>query len=194
MSGGAGHHVLAQTGVGSGVAVDLGLDGSEPAIPGGPRLQADGGGVALRVDDQRFLTGEHQLHRAAGGLGQEGHVDLNGDVLFAAKGPAHLSGLHPHLLLRDSQAGCDLAAVGEGDLGTYVDSDLTFLVNLGHARLRLQEGVIQAGRPVLPLNDDIRFSEALLHIAFAHLDALEEVAAIVDQGSVRGQSLLRRSH
>ena len=99
MSGGAGHHVLAQAGVGPGVAVDLGLDSGELAVPGDPCPQADGGGVALGVDDQRFLAGEDQLHRAASGLGQERRVDLHRDVLFAAEGPAHLGGLHPHFVL-----------------------------------------------------------------------------------------------
>ena len=190
----AGHHMLAQAGVGPGIAVDLGLDCGERAIAGGSCLQTNGGGVALGVDDQRFLTGEDQLDRAAGGLGQERRVDLDGDVLLAAKSPTYLSGFHPHSLLRNGKAGRDLATVGEGDLGAHVDSDLALLVNRSHPRFGLQKGMVQAGRSILPLHDDVRLGEALFCVAFAHLDVLEEVAAIVDQRSIVGQSLLRRSH
>ena len=54
--------------------------------------------------------------------------------------------------------------------------------------------MIQARRLIFPFHDNVCFGEAPLRVALAHLDVLEEIAAIVDQGSVGSQSLLRGSH
>ena len=111
------------------------------------------------------------LHRAAGGLGQQRGVDLAHDVLFAAKAAADEGADDAHLVLGQAQGGRDLVPVGVGDLRTDVDGQLLVVVVKagGHAdaALGLHEQVVVGRGAVLALDDDVRLGKALFHVARA---------------------------
>ena len=84
---GAGDNGGAVGGVGAGVAQQGGLNGQDLAVLGSAGLVMHLHGVALGGDHGGLQTGADDLHGAAGVVGQQGRVALDGDVQLAASKP-----------------------------------------------------------------------------------------------------------
>ena len=65
------------------------------------------------------------------------------------------------------------------------------------ATFRLHEHVLIGWRAIFALDDDVRLGKALFHVPVAHLDVLQQVAALpffVDQWDIRLAGLFRAAH
>ena len=114
-------------------------------------------------------------------------MQLPGDVFLAAEAAAHHRAAHAHILVFQAQALGHLAAVAVGNLAAHVDGQLGVVVVVagghGHGALRLHKGVLGHGRAIGALDDHIGVGKALVDVAVAHLDVLEQIA----RGSIRVQ-------
>ena len=96
MGGGTGHHLITQRGIGTGIAVKLGFSSQQSTVLTRAKLDADGSGVALGVHQHAFAPGEEQFDWAASGLGQQGGMNLPGNILFAAKAASSALSAHTY--------------------------------------------------------------------------------------------------
>ena len=204
MGRGAGHHLLAQAGVGPAVAVKFRLHRDQRAVAQCARLDADNRAVTFGVENQALLPAVQNLHRTARHLRGQRRVDLSGNILLAAEAAPHQRADHAHLFVIQAQALRNLPPVAVRDLAAHIDRHLVAVV-FGRApllagrrahpavtrrhrqrALRLQKGVLGHRRAVRALDDDVGRGEPRLHVAVPHLDMLEQVPI----GTVRVQ--LRR--
>jgi len=154
--------------------------------------------VALGVEKQRLLARVEHLDRATGNLGEQGGVNLPGDVLFAAEAAADQRAAHANLVFGQAEGGGRLAAILVGNLRADVEGQLgvpgVVTGRYGNGALRLHEGVLDRRRAVLALDDHIGLGEALLDVTMTHLDMLEQVARLpflVDERRFRRVGRLR---
>src|SRR5690606_30398 len=201
VGGRTGHDLVAQRGICAAVAVKLGLDRDERAITLRARLDADLRGVPLGVEEQRLLPRVEHLDRTARGLGEQRDVRLPGEVFLTAKAAADERTTDAHRVVGHTEDLGYLVTVLIWDLRADVDGDLLVLLIVagGHAdgALRLKEGVLDRRRVVGPLDDHIGLFEALLDVAVAHLNVLEQVAGLpllVDDRSVLAAGIDRVVH
>ncbi len=183
--GGTRHDFLAQRGVGSGVAVQLGFDGGQAAVALCTELDLDLGGVALGVNQQAFVPVKEQLDRSAGNLCQQGGMRLPGEIFFAAESAAHQLPDDAHAFGRPAQDARHLVAVGIGDLRADVDLHAPIGERAGNAALWFQEGVIGDGGMEGVLEDQVCLGKTGRHVSLAHLDMLEQISAFMQLGSIR---------
>ncbi len=117
-------------------------------------------------------------------------MDLPHHVFLAAKTAAHQLPDDAHALLGPAHHACHLLAVLIGDLRADINFHAPVLQRHADTAFRLDKGVVGGGRVEGVLQDHIRLGKALLHVALADLDVLEQISLLVDLRD----SLLPRLH
>ena len=190
----AGDNGGAVGGVGAAVAEQGRLHRNKLAVLGGAGLVVHLEGVALGGDHGGLLAAADHLHRAAGVVGQQGQVALDGDVQLAAEAAAggDLNGYHP--VLGEAQHGGDFTAVKVGVLGGAVYGDNAVFIG-GDTGVRLDEHVGEHGGLIVVLDDDVALVPGLVHIAVLQVLLLVDVVdGAVNNGGVRRSGVLNAQH
>ena len=144
-------------GVGTAVDQDPHVDADDASVAGRAMLGPDLGGVPVDVAGERLLAVVDDLHRPVGVERQHRGVDLDREVLATAERAADAGEVHPHLLVREPEAGGDLVAVDVEPLRRDVDVDAALAVGNRDARLRPEERLILAAELVDALDRDVAF-------------------------------------
>ena len=190
----AGDNGGAVGGVGAAVAEQGRLHRNQLAVLGGAGLIVHLEGVALGGDHGGLLAAADHFHRAAGVVGQQGQVTLDGDVQLAAEAAAggDLNGYHP--VLGEAQHGGDFTAVKVGVLGGAVYGDNAVFIG-GDTGVRLDEHVGEHGGLIVVLDDDVALVPGLVHIAVLQVLLLVDVVdGAVNNGGVRRSGVLNAQH
>ena len=162
------------------VEPDLHLNGGDASVLRRPGLRADERRVALGGGDHALLARIHELHGPAGGAGEDGcaqaHVEAR--LALSAERPAggRLDETDRTLALKAQNPG-DVLPHQEGLLGRTPYLDSAARVRARARRLHLQIEVIDGGRRVFVLDDDVRLPETLLDVPFPYLRLVEHVPA-----------------
>ena len=154
---------------------------------------------------QTFLARIQHLDRTLCFLGEQGDVNLPGDVFFAAKPSAHQRCYDAYRFRFYAQRRGDLVTIAVRNLAADVNRGLVMrggfatcclwiersakilrVVTGGHAdrAFGFKKQVFSRGRSVGPVDDRIGCRESSFDIAFVHFDVFEQVAlgpAFVDQ-------------
>ena len=180
VAGRALEHLAPDRGVSTRVADEARHDGGEPALGVAAHGVVETDGVTLRVQANRLLAGEDQLHRPARDAREERRLGLDRHVLLAPEGPAARHELHADVLLRHAEEERDLPAVVEDTLALRVEPEAAVRQRLRERGLRLQEEVLdplcapraghdvgtrgQGGRGVAPADDRARQEVRVLRV------------------------------
>ena len=115
-------------GVRAAVDQDPHVDADDAPVARRAMLGPDLGGMPVDVAGERLLAVVDDLHRPVGVERQHRGVDLDREVLAAAERAADAREVHPHLLVREPEAGGDLVAVDVEPLRRDVDVDAALAV------------------------------------------------------------------
>ena len=177
MEGAARQDDRAQRAVGAAVHDDVDVLGDEAAVGGGPDPVRDDRRVALRRRGNVLVAVVDHPDRLAAATGEERGMD--GDdrgVLLLAPEPAAGLGLHD-LRLRVAEAERPLERLVDvvRALEAAVDRDPAVLARHGDHRVVLDVQLLLVADAVRPLDDDVGFGEARLHVAGSDLVVGEDV-------------------
>ena len=135
--------------------------------------------MALGGGDDGFLAREHQAHRPARLHRHQRQHALVDHVLLAAEAAADGAHDEPHLVDRLRDDARQHVAVVRDVLAGREDGDDAVVIDVGEAGLRLEIGVLDLLGGVDLLDDQIGFGEALLDVADADRDVLDDVVGRV---------------
>ena len=171
--------------------------GDAPVSPGAP-AGCDTATMAFAVPDDRLLPRPHRRHRTVDApvvqphRGQTQH-DLHRYVLAPAEGTTDGRIDHPDPLDGQVEGVGDLLLVLVGPLARDLHRHPTLVIDVGHACLRLQVGVLLVGELVGRLHHDIGVGPALGHVALADAQRVVGVGGLAVLGvdhRVRSQRLV----
>ena len=180
MGAGSLQHRAAQRGIGAGVSDDLRLHALNKAVIIAAHGDGHLHGVALGVNEDALLSGELHLHRAAGQIGDQRSVVLNGHVLFAAEAAAHQHIGDMDFLLGNAQHN---RGFPRGVVGALIGGENGHAVPLpiGHGALRLQKSMLCIGRFVVVHQHIVRIPNGLIGVAAGHMLFAEQIAGLMHQ-------------
>ena len=179
-----------EIGVRPGVRDQLDLEGGERPVPLGPVLVLHDERVALGGRKDRLLARVAETDGPGGLPDEEAEEDLDRHVLLPAEAAADVGGDEADARVREAEDVGDVAVVLD-DLGGHAEGDDAVLVEPAHARLGLDEGVVDERGAVGILHDDVGLPEPLRHVAPADPPPGDHVPPRLEQGRVRAQRRLR---
>ncbi len=171
-------HPRGQRGVGPRVRDQLRLERDQLAVAPRARPVAQDVRVPLAVADERFFTGEDELHRPPRLPHEQAEQALDRHVLLAAEAAAEIRALEPHAAMRQPQHVGHVAEVLE-HLRAHPEDQHALGVDPSDARLGLDVDVIHEGRPVRLLHHHVGLAEPEGDVALAHMPAPQDIAALV---------------
>jgi hypothetical protein len=168
MRGCPGHHLLSKRGIRPGIAIQLCFYRRQRAVAFRAHLYLDLGGMPLGVGDQAFVAIIQQLDRASGHVGEQGRMDLPGNILFAAKAATDQPPNNANAAFRPSERLGLLLSIRIGDLRANMDLHPSVGQRAGNRAFWFEKSMVIHPRMVGAFQDHIRFLETLFHLTFPH--------------------------